>query len=191
MQSLPPPSALPASTRPKSTTTSITGDEFLQIFSAHCNLELGISTSCSHPPSNLGQSTLLSHRLVHSLLNIRLGASRFTTRSRRSDLGLVILVIVIIIVSTLPLASLLVFTSVGSASSTDLAGRLSKTEAFGEVTKVEILDMEETFLLMRMGRIGSDIGGKGLSGEIGVLSRHSKGNNTIVSLRNFAGWIRR
>jgi len=112
---------------------------------------------------------LLSHRLVHSLLDIRLGASRLATRSCCSDLGLVILVIVIIIVSTLPLASLLVFTGIGSASSTNLARRLSQTEAFGEMTEVEILDMEETFFFVRMGRVGSDVGRKGLSGEVGIL----------------------
>jgi hypothetical protein len=79
---------------------------------------------------------LFSHGLVHSLLNVRLGTSRLAARSSRSDLGLVVFIILIFVVTTLPLASLLVLAGIGSATSTNLAGRLSQTETFGKMTEV-------------------------------------------------------
>lgn len=137
-------------------------------------------------------STLLSDRLVHSSF----------------DVGFLLLVafcvgevkVIITVIGGLlsvPLSILLVILvarlALGRLAFADLAWRFSQGKAFGEMTEMQVFHVEEFLFFGRMGRVGSNIGGKGIPGQGGVLeqgcrvsiTRTSRGKPTYLILLEY------
>jgi hypothetical protein len=143
--------------------------QLFQIHTATAVNLIGVVSEFTKLSVRSNGSTLLSDGLVHSSLDV---GFLFLVALCIGDVKVVITVIGALL--SVPLSALLVVLvarlALGRLPGADLAWCFSQRKAFGEMTEMEVFHVEEFLFFRRMGRVGSNVGRKGIPGEGGVLA---------------------